>query len=770
MSSAEYDQKDVPAVNRDDAQVTGAMIQNDVVVADSLPRTVDPQVAGAILPDQIQTVAEYLSKPVMVASGSWGNALFATPLFSANIMTTMLGVPMWKEKLQGYYGIRFTTVLRLTLNGTPFHAGLLRLAYYPAPEMNPSKISQHTGDYSTFYQLPGVDAKPSDQSVVLRIPYASPLRFVELTSGSMVSPAQVQLRSLIPLTIGSTGATSITFNIWMSFEDVQLFGQSSAPIAQSDRPAIKPRVRNPKRNPTEQEKTPISDFLSHTASGVQSLGAIPSLAPFTGPTQWMLNAASQVAGALGWSKPSEDNQNSRVGKNLHWNLPNATGMDNAQKLSLFSDNKLTVIDDMAPGSQDELSVNFIKRQWGPFYQIYFSTSDTVGQQIWAHDLRPELFTISSGALRHYTPVSYLTKHFNLYRGSLEFKIIFAKTAFHAGQIQITFQPGPSASSYTLAETVRAYRLIVDLQEADEVCVRVPYIFPFDYFPREIPYGRIFIHVLTPLRAPETCAQGVYAMILARGGEDFEVASPALFTGGNPGDFVPVPNPFSEMLLEKQGGQTEVNGEICHTLGEDDPLNTVAFASHCQGEHISSLLSLLKRYEKLILPLTEDINKCILINPWTVTASGHRNYVNSARHSSIMSCFAFLRGGMRLRVASLKTSTRSTYFEFWNNGTAAEWYTELAFARNMATENPVTVSRATYDASGQGGAVTAPYQCKTRMSPVQYNWYTSLTTPSFYHPAGIVSLRNDDSQPQVFRCADDDFQLLFWVGVPVHYAP
>jgi hypothetical protein len=752
----------------DASGVTSIAIDTGVAVETEVAPMLEPSVAGSILPDQIKSVAEYLAKPVLIASGSWGSGnVVNSQLYSGDVVPMMTSVDMWREKLQGYYGARFTTSLRLTLNGTPFHAGILSMRYYPAPETNLPRITEHTTSYTNFNQLPGVFLTPSEESVVLKIPYLSPLRFVELTSSTRVSPARVMIHVLLPLTVGASGAPSITWNLWMSVEEVQLFGQSSTIVPQSDAPRRRPNVKS-RRSIPEQEHTPVSSFLSGVSQSVSAFSGVPSIAPFVAPTQWMLNAASLTAGALGWSKPAHDDMNNRVSRSNHWNIASSTGVDNAQKLSLFSDNKLMVLDDSTIGSQDQCSIAFIKKQFAPWTSLSLTTSQNVGDQIFTTELRPDVFQQTSGSTLFLTPVAYLAAHFLMYRGSLEFKFKFAKTAFHAGQIQFSFVPGPAPVTLGFNDSPKAYRLVFDLQDADEVCVRVPYVIPRDYTYRDVSFGRLYVHVLTPLRAPETCAQVVTASTFVRGGDDFEVACPRLFSL-TPGSFVPPVAP----ALEAQGGSTEVTGDLCHTMGEDDPLGTTVFSAHSQGEHVSSMLSLLKRYEQIVLgPIPR--NRFRIIQPWIIFSTYSAPASRSDRHSSILSCYAFMRGGSRLRLVTLGDTNQCTLFENWNNGVAAEWLGDLTMSRVTNANFPVVVSRVQYDKAGEGGAAAFSYQSNYRFSPTQWIGYTTLTVPNIYQPTGTCGFQGyatdaggESSNRLLFRAFDDDFQPIFWVGVPAH---
>jgi len=292
---------------------------------------------------------------------------------------------------------------------------------------------------------------------------------------------------------------------------------------------------------------------------------------------------------------------------------------------------------------------------------------------------------------------------------------------------------------------------------------VPYVVPHDYMYRNESFGRLFIHVLTPLRAPETCAQSVTAMVFVRGGEDFEVAIPRLFEW--------TPGSITEPELVAQGGSTEVDGGLCHTMGEDDPLGSTLFSGHSQGEHVSSMLTLLKRYEQVVMPVVPE-DKFAVFYPWTVFSTADARTRRSDRHSSILSCFAFMRGGVRVRFVNLSVTNKPTYFEYWNNGQALEWYNSFTLERTSDYPAFVTVSRVHYDTAGEGGAVACAYQSKYRFCPVSWNKYLIDTSPTIWHPTGTLAYRGfgtgegaDDRL--MLRAFDDDFQPIFWVGIPPH---
>lgn len=731
-------------------------------------------VSSAYAPNVVRTVADYLAKPIPVTSGSWTTAQASNAeLLSTDTWDLVYNQPMWREKLRGFYGLRSSLHVRLVLNGTPFHAGMLRMFYYPAATANSNKWPMHVGHRMASSQLPGVEIRASDTSCELVIPYVTQQRFIELTS-VIFSWGRLFIRVYSPLAVGSSGSNNITWTLWMWHSDVELFGQTSEPInAQMSLSKKAPRSKK-LRPPTEQEKTPISSILADGASVVGKLAAIPTLAPYVGPTAWALNAMSGVAAAFGWSKPLEDNESMRMSSNYNWNIVNATGVDNSIPLSLYGDNKLSVIDDPTPGGEDEMSVDFIKSRWAFVSATNWSTSSPTDTQLMRRFTDPRSFedSVSSNEL-YLTPIAFLGNLFTLYRGGIDICLKFVKTAFHSGSLALTFVPGPSPSTLSLANSAYCYRTIFDLQQGDEVCVRLPYLLPLDFINTDIRFGSLYITVVNPLRAPETVSSNIQFLLYVRGAPEMEFSIP---DGPNR---VPIRPQFE--LIVPQGGETEVSGDIiCQNIGDGADLDsTVMFHEHASGEMVRSVLPLLKRYTEVNFPVSTT-NEVMIIYPFffnCVSIAEGSIVKPSFRHSYfsyILGCYAFYRGGIRYRLlpvcnaSSLNVERISLWAKYVTKdfpGQAVTYSSVLGSAPSPIISDQDSLSLG-HSLTIQGGlSVQIPYQGPYRMSPM-YLYTRDDEVVAFDAPRGrLKTLGPAVFKTPLLRAVADDFQALFWVGVP-----
>lgn len=166
-------------VSKEVASVSFDSTVEGVTVERHLEKEFPKPIMEAMDPNHVNTVIDYLNKPVIVDQVTWatsatrGTILNNSPNNGFNSWTYVSGVQMWVDKLKGFLGLRSTLCLRLEINGTPFHAGRLRLCYYPAADISDGKHKNHEGNFISLSQLPGVDIEASESAVTLRIPYTS---------------------------------------------------------------------------------------------------------------------------------------------------------------------------------------------------------------------------------------------------------------------------------------------------------------------------------------------------------------------------------------------------------------------------------------------------------------------------------------------------------------------------------------------------------------------------------------------------------------------
>jgi len=171
----------------------------------------DPTIASDITDNKVVSVKDYFSKPIPVWQGAFPtSALWGDLLYSADLKTLFTSQSIWTNKLSGYLNYRGKVKLRLVVNTTPFHAGLLRLSYFPCENIMPIEATAHVKYRETISQLPGVYLSMTSNACELEIPYVSPTHFM-INEPGVVSPSwgKVYLHVFEVLRTG-TGSNSLS--------------------------------------------------------------------------------------------------------------------------------------------------------------------------------------------------------------------------------------------------------------------------------------------------------------------------------------------------------------------------------------------------------------------------------------------------------------------------------------------------------------------------------------------------------------------------------
>jgi hypothetical protein len=469
---------------------------------------------------EISSVADYLSKPIAVASGQFTTSnTWGDNLYSADITSLIMAQPMWANKLQGFLSMRGTVNLRLTINPNPFQAGLLKVSYFPCQNQMVQEATAHRYNRVTISQLPGPYISCQMDSVEMKVPYLAPTTFMQrdkLITNTHVSWGRVYIDVFEILTTGSSGPLAVNWTLWLSVEDLELSGQI---LPQ----ALGKKVSNVTDAESNSGKGPISMIMSSGAKLASSMSVIPSLAPLAKPAYWALTAASAAAEALGWSKPTVSEGPMFHATGASWFSTNVDSNDQCMPMSLTTDNKLIIATDSSPGQMDEMSFNFIKTRWSYFRETAWANTALAGSLLTDFAIGPQTFlgshTVNGIPCVTAAPCAVFQEFFAQYRGSFEIRVRLVKTGFHSGTLAFGYLPGKASTPPTYIESAYCHRQIIDIQEGEEWCFNLPYLLPDDFTSIYEQMGRLFIYVVNPLVAPDTVGSTIYLMFEVRGGPD-----------------------------------------------------------------------------------------------------------------------------------------------------------------------------------------------------------------------------------------------------------
>jgi len=335
---------------------------------------------------------------------------------------------------------------------------------------------------------------------------------------------------------------------------------------------------------------------------------------------------------------------------------------------------------------------------------------------------------------------------------------------------ISFDASVAASPANVDDLLHTHREVLDISEADELIVELPYLLEEDWQYRSDPLGQLTLSVVNPIRCPETCSASVIVYMFVRGGHDFQVATP--------GNVFSRPIVFQSETVRIGGGK--VSDEI------------MLPAEEAMSELPLSLRQYLKQYRPVFPFVSTSGDTQMVISPWALGAASYVSSVQYAPtqiasdvHSTIHAPYAFMRGGVRIRTvpSSEKLSNAvnpvSGAVSFVKNFTGwCDWSTPyVASGSSAAFVTPITgnVTSLTFPTPGlepvvsgsklETVSVQVPWAERYRFTPISWSSKNFVNLPVVY-PKATVQYGSDGSMDSmVARAYADDYQVLFWVGCP-----
>lgn len=469
------------------------------------------------------TLLQFLSRPVKWKQGTFsltdtlGKAEFAVGRTLIDLLTD---IPMWKEKLRGYFGIRYDLKLRLILNANKHQQGLYKLSAIPVGDAVSGTESSYWLDnhISTRLQrsmLHGVEIDLSrDTEVVLSVPYVSKRLFSMLAPNASFQQ-YIRIFPVIPMSSG-TGANNCSWTLFASLENVSLFGQV-VPQSAIDREQMKGKIG------------PIGLTLRKIAKSANIVSQVPLLTAFATPVSWAADLASQVAYVFGWSRPTDLSTYSNHVLGVLPGFSNYDVADRSRQLAPMARNQLQMTPEAFGTLEDELDFTHFLSRYALLTSFTWSLTDTVDTEKYSLPQSPNVMSriVTGGFLPiyHHTPVSLLGEMFEMWRGSFSYRLKFVKTQFHSGRLEIVFSPIFFSGVSMPQDSPWLQKTIIDIRDRTEYEFEVPWICPHSYLTMTDAFGYLQINIVEELSCPDTVSSTIDVVVEMCCCEDFEFAKP-----------------------------------------------------------------------------------------------------------------------------------------------------------------------------------------------------------------------------------------------------
>ncbi len=578
------------------------------------------------------SLAKFLSRPTLIDSRSWTTSSLVG--YTGSIIEPwyeFLNNPAIKQKLANYAFLRARLCVKVVINATPFHFGLMRVAYQPnvnAADTGDRKNMIRTNPTSALpymvplSQLPGIWVHPSDNSAGhMVLPFFNQRNWLSLTSAAAVKTMGALYYYInAPLGVASsTGSTSVTVDTFAWLEDVELSGTTaelalqSGDVVDGSVSRVSSAHHDFRAQARDEYDGPVSRVASSIAAATSALSSVPVIGKFARATTIGAGAIADVASIFGFTNtPVTDDVPARMPMPGP-PIASAEIGSQIQKLTLDPKQELSIDPTLhGVGSEDEMALSNIVTKPSVLTTTGWSTTDTIGTVIFNANVSPMLFSRvaindAGAVLRahrvYHTPMSYVGMMFQHWRGDVIFDIEVLCTKFHKGRLKISWDPLGSGGAAALAENV-VYTTILDVGENNKASFRVPYHqaaawqrmrgitrdnwTPGNALPVNKDYdnGLFLVSVLTPLMSPVT-PQNVTVLVTVRGAENLEYANPRTQLGESTGSGI------SPSFFPVQARDVVDIVSTHETLGDHGGQHPQRYALNF-GESVKSLRNVLHR--------------------------------------------------------------------------------------------------------------------------------------------------------------------------------
>lgn len=619
-------------------------------------------------------IGDYFARPLKIAAYSWTvNTPF--PLIQIDPLLLWFTNKRVVNRIATNANFKCDLCVRILVNGTPFHYGLLLASHRPQAVLDYFQTTvPQTGLFMNMSesQLPHVYLDPTtSQGGCLRMSYMGTRNAWNTLNADYVGAHLLTIREITGLRHTSGVVEPITVTVMAWAENMVL----SVPTG-----------FNPLGYITQSGDEYGEGVISRPAFILSSLMGrlrdIPLIGPYALATQIGAGAIGNIAKMFGYVKPRLVSDMCIAYRKRNPNFASATQHEPINCLT-FDDKAEVTVDPRVAGfaPMDEMVISTIATRESYLTQFNWGASIVPETRLFTIAVSPALYnSVPAGLIAptqyYMTPSCHVGVPFRYWRGSMRYRFQAVCSSFHRGRLRFVYEPGglPNVSS---GEYNTAYQYVWDLSTSKEAVIEIGWNSESPYLTTHLPgpnirrfetsaalfprsgedNGTLSVYIMNELTAPDVTANSdISIMVCTAACDDIEFFDP------------------SERGMDLYS-YTPQSGELI----EDTPVKSVAtechavFGKRCEkraentaifyGDPILSVRTLIKRYcrgERLAV-LTLAGTSAIRFNvssfvytpgaaPGAVNLSGsvpvndsHMNFL-----AWFAPCYLGRRGGMRNR--------------------------------------------------------------------------------------------------------------------------
>jgi len=517
---------------QDDTTIAAAPSEHDIVTFDSLapvdesdlaPST--PSIRDLVVPGaNAGPFDSFLMRPTRIYTTTWTAGAFAE--VNIDPWTLFLNSPMVASLIFRYKALRGDLHLKIQINGTPFHYGLLVAAYQPGYNKS-RKISGNVFQLTTCPHAL-INAATSNTAEFC-CPMILPEAYIDLTREEYASCGTLSLASLVDLNSASGTVDAITVNIYAHLINPIL----SVPIQN-----LVPRVFVPQMSEGTQASKEgfISGPLRLASRWAGYLTTVPTIGPYATAASSFASSASDFAKFFGYSRPRDLTVARTITKTLAGNMANTDGVDNSASLAVMQDQTLSIDPRIFGNSDgaDELSIQAIAGKWSCVKSVAWPVGSSTNTVLYSDTVNPgigALATAPGNKPNVLSPLYFASIPFRFWSGSIEIKIQIIASKYHRGRLR--FQWDPAFNTVGTGEINTTFNHILEVSDTKTHTFQIPWVQPTAYADMKEAYaasvgsdgnGAFSLIVQNELTSPEA-VNDAYILIWVRAGPDYKLAVP-----------------------------------------------------------------------------------------------------------------------------------------------------------------------------------------------------------------------------------------------------
>jgi hypothetical protein len=737
-------------------------------------------------------IMNFVKRPKIIKTHAWTNAqTIGTQLFTVDFPLVYFQDAQFVKKFNNIQFWRPSFQISIRVNGTKMHYGRLMFCWMPqADALNANYKFFENASSNNWYQV----SANSQQVVSFNVPYT---HYKERLALRPQTVGEANLFTLycyvsVPLQIFSGTASPIDVTVFSEILDPQFTGFTHDTFStQSDETAMQEAYNRTKAGTVVTRSIAgVAQDIKMNLDNVVDLGAA------------MVNNIAEMALPLAGLAIAP---NLELVQPMHHRQPRwfqSEDTPNSLALAAVADAAISKNFCMANSHQSEMTIlEFCSRPALISYGTITSSS-VVSSDLFYRDVSPAVnwcFPTSAAAPvitgAYGIPMQFVSRYFNLWRGSIKYHISFIASPFHSCRLRLTYNPVSQGVVPDLTTGVNDINIVMDINQETEYSFVVPYMqetawstltnghVTFNNNQHTI-NGQLQLQLINTLAGGAASFNPIYFQIFASAGPDLQFAGPkivdiqkrAFFYYSASDEPEEEPSEFTPQMFETGACEYPSSSMQCLKSVNYPVLGGVKNGIRIKRVQTAYEVTSLKQLANMISVVfkknepTEDLQKYYGMSfsvGGVIIPSQSANFYNNYM-LQMMSVFRYVRGGIRATLLSSDISGNALAIVTHPTGTDDAIKTfDLDFFDDTFDLGSIGQGFAFFpDSSLNTVDVIAPYLSKYNSRLIQYVPLKQITTPQNDESRLFIASHNANGNTTIFGVgAADDFLLGFQLCIP-----